>query len=135
MRTGHSRTRKVQALSLVEKGWAAARALSLHLARKGIPVLHLVKGSIPRATREVLTPDRGVTLRDIPQRLYRAAAWVHLWLGQLTGRTGIVITDNAKTAGWVKKCFPRLRERVLLVAETETGRPQILEKGSEVLLP
>lgn len=123
------------ALSLVEKGWAAARWLSLDLARKGIRVRHLVRGSIPRPTREVLTPAAGVTLEGVPLRIYRPVAWVELWAGQLTGTLGMVITDNAKTAGWVKKSFPRLREKVLLLGETESGRPQILEKGAEVRLP
>ncbi len=123
------------ALSLVEKGWAAARWLSLEMAGKGIPVCHLVKGAIPRPTREVLSPGAGVTLRGVPQRFFRGAAWAQLWLGQTTGRIGMVITDNAKTAGWVRKRFPRLREKVLLLGETGNGRPQILEKGAEVRLP
>ena len=125
----------MMALSLVEKGWAAARWLSLDLARKGTPVRHLVRGSIPRTMREVLAPSVGVTLQGVPLRLYRPAAWMELWLGQLTGRIGMVITDNAKTAGWVKKSFPRLREKILLLGETEIGRPRVLEKGAEVRLP
>lgn len=125
----------MMAFSLVEKGWAAARWLSLDLAGKGIPVRHLVKGTIPRPTLEALTSGAGVSLRGVPQRLYRAAAWAHLWMGQITGKIGMVITDNAKTAGWVRKSFPRLREKVLLLGETESGRPQILEKGAEVRLP
>ena len=122
-------------LSLVEKGWAAARWFSLELAQRGTPVRHLAKGTIPRPTREVLTPAPGVTLHGAPQRLYRAAAWAHLWKAQLTGKVTVVITDNTKTAGWVKKSFPRLREKVLLLGETETGRPQVLEKGAGVFLP
>lgn len=119
----------------MEKGWAAARSLSLELAGKGIPVRHLVKGRIPRPTREVLTPRAGVTIQGVPQRLYRMAAWSHLGLGQLTGSIGMVITDNSKTAGWVKKSFPRLRERVLWIGEQEDGRPKVIEKGASVRLP
>lgn len=123
------------ALSLVEKAWAAARSLSLELAGAGTPVRHLVKGTLPRPTREALTPAAGVTLCGVPARLFRVAAWAQLTAGQWIGNLSMVITDNAKTAGWVKKRFPRLREKVLLLGETERGKPQVLEKGSEVRLP
>jgi len=108
---------KAKAISLVEKGWAGARWLSIDLARQGTPVTHLVKGALPRATREVLTPRPGVSIVGVPQRLYRAAAWLHLWAGQATGSVGMVITDNAKSAEWVKGAFPGLKEKVRLVAE------------------
>ena len=110
-------THKVKALSLVEKGWAGARRLSLDLAGKGTPVTHLVRGSLPRATLEVLTPREGVALVGVPPPLYRPVAWLCLWAGQLTGSVGMVITDNAKTEGWVKGAFPRLKEKVVVVQE------------------
>ncbi len=125
----------MRALSLVEKGWAGARWLSIDLARQGTPVTHLVRGTIPQATREVLTPTPGISIVGVSPRLYRVAAWFHLWVAQTLSGVGMVITDNAKTAGWVRSAFPELKERVLLVAEGENGKPQILERGNGVRLP
>ena len=124
----------MRALSLVEKGWAGARQLSLDLARRGASVRHLVRGTLPPSTRRILTPCVGVSIRGIPARVHRAAVWPHLWWGQVIGGVDLVITDNAKTAGWVRRRFPRLREKVLLLGEGEGGRLTILEQGTEVRL-
>lgn len=110
----------MRALSLVEKGWAGARLLSIDLARKGTPVVHLVRGKLPRSTLEALTPCKGVEIASVSPQMYRVAAWLRLWAGQSMGSVGLVITDNAKTAEWVKSSFPGLKEKVRIVAEPET---------------
>ena len=68
----------MQAISLVEKGWAGARRLSIPLAQRGVRVRHLVKGRLRAEVLKVIAPHPGMTIRGVPRRLYRLAAWFTL---------------------------------------------------------
>ncbi len=125
----------MRAISLVEKGWAGARWLSIILAKEGTPVHHLVKGRLPNQVLRIITPYPRITLHGIPPKAHRVAAFLILALGQVPGTVGMVIVDNSKTAQWVARWFPVLRDRIVLVGETETGKPQIHQKGPRIALP
>lgn len=118
-------------LSLVEKGWAGARTISLKMAQRGIPVFHLVRGTLPRSVLKILSLPSGMILLGVPPQLYRLAAWCFLRGGQ----ADLVIVDNPRALDWVARQFPRLRESILLVGETPTGQPEILRKGNRVDWP
>ncbi len=124
----------MRAVSLVEKGWAGARCLSVELSERGTRVRHLVRGTIPKEILSVITPHPGIQIQGIPVRLYRPAVWAALLLEQLLGRLRLVIVDNPKTAEWVARTFPGFKKKILLVGETATGQLQILSKGAAIAL-
>ncbi len=106
------------AISLVEKGWAGARRLSIELSRTGVGVRHLVRGTIAPEFLSVITPYPGVSIRGIPVRWYRIATWGTLLLWQFRPGLHAVIVDNTRTADWVTKTFPRLADKLVRVNET-----------------
>lgn len=106
------------ALSLVEKGWAGARRLSMELSYKGTAVRHLVKGRIAPEFLSVITPYPGISIRGIPVRWYRIATWGTLLSWQFRPDLHAVIVDNSRTADWVAKTFPKLTDKLIQVKET-----------------
>lgn len=122
-------------LSLVEKGWAGARWLSIHMmAQSDVSVRHLVRGTVPRVLLEALTPYARMTITGIPVRLYRLVVWVVLVYGCCTGRLAAVLVDNERAERWVARWFPWLRDHIILVHETSEGRPAIVRHGAQVQL-
>ena len=68
-------------LSLVERGWQAARERSLELQAQGVPVLHLVKGRLSRPVRELIDPKPNGWIVSVPRSLFWPSVWVAcLWL-------------------------------------------------------
>ncbi len=107
------------AISLVEKGWAGARRLSIGLSHKGVAVRHLVKGRIAPGFLGIITPYPEISIRGIPVQWYRLATWWTLLIWQFRqGNLHAVIVDNARTSDWVKKTFPRLSNKLIQVKET-----------------
>ncbi len=105
------------ALSLVEKGWSGARRLSIELSGTGIEVRHLSRGRIAPEIVAVITPYPKISIRGIPVRWYRIAAWWTLLSWQFRPSLQAVIVDNARTTDWVTKTFPRLTDKLLQVKE------------------
>ncbi len=106
------------AISLVEKGWAGARRLSIELSRKGVGVRHLVRGAIAPEFMGIITPYPGISIHGIPVRWYRIAAWWALLWWQFRPNLHAVIVDNARTSDWVAKTFPRVADKLVQVKET-----------------
>ncbi len=106
------------AISLVEKGWAGARRLSIELSRKGVQVRHLVRGTIASEFVDIITPYPGISIRGIPVRWYRIATWGILLSWQFRPNLHAVIVDNARTSDWVTKTFPQLADKLIQVKET-----------------
>lgn len=127
----------VDIVSLVEKGWAGARRLSITMVQEGHQVHHLVRGRIPRNLLEVITPYPGITIRGYPAKWYRVAVWMILARAILTPRRTVVLVDNDRAESWVKRQFPRLHS-VILVRETPEGQPivvkdRVLLEGRQLL--
>ena len=122
----------MDALSLVEKGWAGARQVSIELAKRDVPVCHLVKGQLPSALLRILTPYRGMTIRGIPRPWFRMLAWAYLVRAQVRGNGSLILVDNQRTSGWVDRWFPTLRERLVLIQETPQGSPKLFLRGTRV---
>lgn len=119
-------------ISLVEKGWSAARRLSIAHVRHNGTVLHLVRGRLKKDVRAVLTPYPSMRLRGFMPRTYRFSVWAVLGWAGLTGCRPIVLVDNERAARWVGRCFPYLRQRLVLVEELPDGAPRIAWRGQEV---
>ena len=87
----------ITVLSLVERGWQAARECSLDLERRGIEVLHLIKGRVDPDVLALITPVPNSRLMSIPRTLFWCVAWsCWLWL-LLRGRLRIVLVDNQRS--------------------------------------
>lgn len=85
-------------LSLVERGWQAAREYSLDLDQQDIGVLHLIKGWLPADVRRLIAPRPHIRIISVPRRLF----WIGVWLGLIvcwaTGRLRSLLVDNDRSA-------------------------------------
>jgi hypothetical protein len=108
-------------LSLVERGWQAARECSLDAQRHGLCVVHLIKGRLDRSVRALIAPQPGVHLISATRNGFWPAAW--LMIVWLTGsrRLHSVLVDNDRTLrrlhGWA--CWLRLH--LIMVREGAEG--------------
>ena len=121
----------MQAISLVEKGWAGARRVSIRLVREGGSVRHVVRGRLDAELLNSLTPYARMTIRGVSPGWYRTVAWFEL-ARALPGGLSLVIVDNENAAVWVSRCFPMMRERILVVQEGPDGTPEITRRGVAV---
>ncbi len=100
-------------LSLVERGWQAARQLSLEYAERGTGTLHIVKGRVPNEVREIVRPVPGVRLAGLPKELFWPALWFMCAGLQVTGRLQGVIVDNERSEkrvrSWLRPGIPVVR--------------------------
>ena len=119
-------------LSLVEKGWAGARQVSIRFTESGVGVDHLVRGWISREVCEVITPYRGMWIQGIPKQWYKMLAWVRLLFAQRSSQLTLILVDNERTVQWIGRWFPALRQKVVLVLEAPDGSPQIFWRGRAV---
>ena len=108
-------------LSFVEKGWAAARWLSIGLAKEGYQVKHLVRGKISRDVLLAITPHRNIRITSTSTRFFRSAAWATLMLSTLTKKPAIILSDNEKTADWISQNFKGFRNKVVLLKDSARG--------------
>ncbi len=119
-------------LSLVEKGWAGARQLSIRFSREGLQVRHLVRGRLAADVRACLTPYAGITIWGIPRRVYRVVVWLQLFAAPLRGPVRAILIDNERSARWINRWFPHLQEYVILIQERGDGSPVIKWRGAKV---
>lgn len=122
----------LRVLSLVEKGWSAARQATIPMTQRGARVTHLVRGRLPRALLRVITPYDGMTIRGIDRRWYRVIVWILLAFHQWVQPGSLVLVDNQPAVEWVRRSFPRLAHGVVLVQETAGGTPVLLRQGAAV---
>lgn len=116
-------------VSMVEKGWGAARRISIELTKQGIGVHHFVRGHLPRELIAVLTPYAGMRITGLPVRWYRPALWALLLWRKLTGRRTLVLVDNERAAGWITGW--RLSRTPVVVLERDDGRPIVRLAGQD----
>ena len=122
----------VTVLSLVERGWPAARRVTIELTRVGAIVRHVVRGTIPDELREMLTPYQGMTISGVTPRWYRWRVWLILLRQAWRRRPLLVLVDHERAARWVARWFPALRHRLFLVHETADGMLRIVQDGSAI---
>lgn len=93
-------------LSLVERGWQAARELSLDLQRDGFRSIHLIKGRLDRSVHSLIAPQPHVQLVSWHRRVFWPATAL-LTLGWfMTGRLRAILVDNDRSyrrlRGWAR---------------------------------
>lgn len=107
-----------RALSLVDRGWAGARACSLALAREpDIRVTHLIRGRLAPEVLGIITPHPMIRLADAPKR------WYSLWLAAtlareaLTGQLRWVFFDHERRWARLRPLIERLGAVPVLIIE------------------
>ena len=84
-------------LSLVERGWQAARECSLDLQRQGICVTHLLKGHLSQSVRSLIEPKPHVRIISVHRAFFWPTAWL-ICLGlTLTGKLKSLLVDNERS--------------------------------------
>ncbi len=107
-------------LSLVEKGWAGARQLTIPVCQQGTAVRHVIRGVVSQEVIQVLTPYPGMQICGIPRLWYRVTVWAMLVWGSCRPMTAVLV-DNPKTADWVARWFPWVGSRLYTVEESSDG--------------
>lgn len=109
------------ALSLVERGWRASRECTLALARRGVRVTQLLKGSVDADILGLIQPHPQIRLHPVPRALFRPLAWLLLMLRSPRRRLRWVLMDHERTARDLQTACRRLGITPVWVAETDTG--------------
>lgn len=96
--------RRPLVVSFVERGWQAARECSLDPQLQEVECLHIIKGWVPRAVREMIGPAPRVQLVCVPRRLFWCVVWSLLPGLWLLGRLRALLVDNDRShnrlRGW-----------------------------------
>lgn len=108
-------------LSLVERGWQAARQQSLDLAADGVRVVHVTKGRLGRGVRTLIAPQPGVRVVDVPYRLFWPVAWGLALVLRLRRRLAGVLVDNERSLRRVTRWLQARGLDVRLVREAGDG--------------
>jgi hypothetical protein len=108
-------------LSLVERGWQAARECSLQVPGDRALVIHLVKGRLSRAVRGMIEPHEHIRLWSVPRRLFWPCAWI-LWMAlRWRGRLAATLVDNDRSLGRVRAWRRGATGGVFLVKPSARG--------------
>lgn len=116
-----SRRRRIEALSIVERGWRGARECSLWLNERAIPVLHLIKGSLSAQVQAMIQPYPHIHLCSVPRLIFRVWMWGAICRETLAGRLRWVLIDHERTfreLAWWCRIF---RVTLVLIRETDAG--------------
>ncbi len=117
-------------LSLVERGWSAARECSLDIQGRGVYVIHIVKGRLSRAVHALIARKSNIHIISVPRTLFWPATWA-LFVGVcLTSRLRAMLVDNDRSyrrvGRWLHVVCPRRGSRghrrvSLAVAKEDPG--------------
>ena len=102
------------ALSLVERGWQAAREWSIKAEPYGITAVHIVKGRLDPGVRALVKPTAGMRLISAPHHVFWPLAWLWWARLRLTGRLRGVVVDNERSARRLRR-WPGQRGRPVFI--------------------
>ena len=108
-------------LSLVERGWQAARECSLDAEGKEVQVLHLVKGSVDPDVLALIAPKPHIRLVSVPRTLFWPLAWLTYIRWVMTGRLHAVLVDHERSLRRVRAWVGGTSVRVLMVRQGHDG--------------
>ncbi len=91
--------KRVQVLSLVERGWQAARQCSLEAADQGAGTLHLIKGRLPSDVRALIPAHERIILDDCPKQLFWPLVYAYSLGGIFGGHLRAILVDNERSLG------------------------------------
>lgn len=84
-------------LSLVERGWQAARECSLDAACEQTAFLHAVKGSLDQSLRGLIAPRPHIRCISVPRWVFWPWVWrAVIWL-RLTAGLRAILVDNDRS--------------------------------------
>jgi hypothetical protein len=89
------RTRR--AVSLVERGWQAARDCSLQLEGRDVTITHVMKGMVPRDVLALVEPRPWIRVAPVSRLAFRPLMWVIVLVGGITRQVRWVLCDNERT--------------------------------------
>lgn len=102
-------------LSLVERGWQAAREWSPNGKPPEATVVHLVKGSLNHEVRALIRPVPQVELMAVPRTLFwPMAVGLFLWHA-CRGRLQAVLVDNQRSERRVRAWIQWIRRPAMRV--------------------
>ena len=111
----------ITVLSLVERSWQAARECSLDLDRRGVAVIHLIKGGVDPEVLALVTPRPNIRLRSIPRRLFWCVAWsCWVWL-LLRERLRVVLVDNERSLERLRRWAQFTHVHLMVVRQSHEG--------------
>ena len=111
-------------VSLVERGWQAARETSLR-TRDERRWWHVIKGALPNDVRRLIAPYPSIRLLSVPKKLYWPAAWGVCLLARLRGPVEAVVVDNARAVGRLKLLTGLMRVPVVPVEQWDAACPRL----------
>ncbi len=120
-------------ISLVEKGWAGARRVSIAQAQQGANVHHFVRGLLSSEVLHMVRAHKGITVWGISSRWYRLVVWGALVVSQFN-QALLIWVDNERALRWVQWWFPLMRKKVILITEERDGSPSIWHQGQRIEL-
>ena len=89
--------RRPLVISLVERGWQAARGYSLDVQDQKVMVIHLIKGSLSREILGLIAPHPWIRLVSVPRVIFWPVAWGLIAWAQFVGRLQAVLVDNERS--------------------------------------
>ncbi len=113
--------RRVVVISLVERGWQAARECSLELQRSGLEIVHVMKGSVSPDVLALIAPIPSIRLVSVARSWFwpLAIGWVlwARWRGILRG----VLVDNTRAQRRVGRCLAQTQIPVAVVQQGQAA--------------
>jgi len=116
-------------LSLVERGWRAARECSLDLREADLEYVHVVKGRLSRAVRAMAAPESGTRLLSVPKALFWPMIVLGVGAGAWSGRLRAVLVDNLRSFRRLQGVSRMLGVLVAIVQDSAAGYE--LRRGTE----
>ena len=118
-------------LSLVERGWQAARVCSLEAEPHGVRVLHVVKGRLDRSVLALIEPKPHIRLVSLPKNFFWPVVFpLMAWCAAIS-RLRVVVVDNERSArrlaGWARALWVRL-----MIIQWHAGGYELREHGRVV---
>ena len=108
-------------LSLVERGWQAARECSLDLQEANVEWLHVVKGRLSRAVQAMVAPQPRIRLMSVPKTLFWPMIGLLVGAGAVSGRLRAVLVDNPRSLRRLDRLGRMVRVPVAMVQEGAEG--------------
>lgn len=84
-------------LSLVERGYQAARTCSIDLQSEGLSVIHLIKGGLSSEIRALIVPYPHIRMVAVGRHSFRLFLWSILLGLLLTRRLRTIWVDNERS--------------------------------------
>ena len=107
-------------LSLVERGWQAARDYSLQMQPQA-DVVHVVKGRLSRNVRRMIAPSAHIRVLSMPRALFWPGIGLLLLGYRLSGRLRTLLVDNRRSYRRLARVSRAARLGLALIQQGASG--------------